>query len=158
VLLGISADHERGNVHELLANADVTVADKNAGVVNRLGVAGLENAGLETTLEESLDVEGEEHLKLVLGLVDDAHAKEAAEKSRTLENALGVTLLKNEKRASLRTDGGEGELSAPDLTLVLETEAANELELTVHTLTVIGTTRVLDGLVLVTIVLHAKKT
>jgi len=154
VLLSISANHERGNVHESLANADVTVTNEDTSVVDGLGIAGSKNAGLETTLKELLDVKRKKSIKLVLALLDDAEANEAAKKSSTLEDTLGVTLIKNEEGTSLLTDGGKSELSAPHLTLVLETETADELKLTVHTLSVVGTTRVLDGLVLDTVVLQ----
>ena len=39
VLLRVEPDDERGNVDELLAHADVTLADEDASVMDRLGEA-----------------------------------------------------------------------------------------------------------------------
>ncbi|KAJ5096682.1 hypothetical protein N7456_007403 [Penicillium angulare] len=37
VLLGVKANHERGNVDDLLADTDVALLDQDTGVVDRLG-------------------------------------------------------------------------------------------------------------------------
>ena len=50
VLLGVEADNERWNVDDLLADTDVSLADKNTGVVDGLGKAKLVDASLETAL------------------------------------------------------------------------------------------------------------
>ena len=52
VLLAIRADEERRHVHDLLADANVPLANEHARVVHRLGEAKLEHEGLETALEE----------------------------------------------------------------------------------------------------------
>lgn len=54
VLLRVDTHHERGHVDDLLADADVALADQNAGVVDRLGQTLLEDQGLQTALEEVL--------------------------------------------------------------------------------------------------------
>jgi len=69
VLLAVGAHEEGGNVHDLLADANVALLDQHARVVNRLGEAELEHDRLETALEESLGVEREHVIELVLGLV-----------------------------------------------------------------------------------------
>ena len=69
MLLGVDANVEGGDVHELLADANVALLDQHARVVNRLGEAELEHDRLETALEESLGVEREHVIELVLGLV-----------------------------------------------------------------------------------------
>ena len=69
MLLAIGANEERGHVHDLLPDADVALADEHAGVVHRLGEAKLEHESLEAALEESLGVEREDVIELVLGLI-----------------------------------------------------------------------------------------
>lgn len=69
MLLAVGAHEEGGNVHDLLADANVALLDQHARVVNRLGEAELEHDRLETALEESLGVEREHVIELVLGLV-----------------------------------------------------------------------------------------
>lgn len=60
MLLRVEANHEAGNVDDLLADADVPLVDEDTGVVDRLGEARLEDLGLETTLKEVLELEGED--------------------------------------------------------------------------------------------------
>jgi len=69
VLLRVGAHEERGHVHDLLADANVALANEHARVVHRLGEAELEHQGLQTALEESLGVEREDVIELVLGFI-----------------------------------------------------------------------------------------
>ena len=46
VLLGIETNDEGGNINDLLANADVSLADEDTGVVDRLGKTELVDTGL----------------------------------------------------------------------------------------------------------------
>jgi len=133
VLLGVETDNERGNVDDLLADADVALADQNTGVVDGLGKAELVDAGLQAALEEVLDLKGQDVIELHARLVEDTDAHETADKGVTLEQALGVLLVEREQRTGSTTDLGEGQLDAPDLALVAETIFADELELSVPT-------------------------
>ena len=83
VLLAVNADHERRDVHDLLADAakitirqrkmlikttwtnapDVPLADENTGVVDGLGEAELEHLGLEAALKEIVHLENEHDKK-----------------------------------------------------------------------------------------------
>jgi hypothetical protein len=130
---------------------DVALADQDTGVVNRLGETELVDAGLETALEEVLDLKGQDVIELHAGLVEDTDTDQTADKSVTLEEALGVLLVERQERTAqvvssereqfcaLRrrclpgstTDLGESQLHAPDLALVAETILADELELVV---------------------------
>lgn len=60
MLLRVEANHEAGDVDDLLADADVPLVDEDTGVVDRLGEARLEDLGLETTLKEVLELEGKD--------------------------------------------------------------------------------------------------
>jgi len=64
VLLAVETDDERGDVDDLLANADVALLDQDTGVVDRLGKTELEDLGLEAALEEILGLEVEHVIEL----------------------------------------------------------------------------------------------
>jgi hypothetical protein len=131
VLLRVETDNERGNVDDLLADADVALADKDTGVVDRLGEAELEDLGLETALKEVLGLEGKDVVETHARVVEDTNAHKTADQGVALEEALGVLVVELEELTGSTTDLGEGELNAPDLTLVAETVLAGELGVSV---------------------------
>lgn len=131
---------------------DVALADEHTSVVDRLGETELVDAGLETALQEVLDLEGQDVIEPHAGLVEDTDTDETANEGVTLEEALGVLLVKSQERTeqelavmcawtlansqlpelclpSSTTDLGQSQLDAPDLALVAETILANELQL-----------------------------
>jgi hypothetical protein len=97
VLLGVKADHEGRNVDNLLADADVALLDEDTGVVDGLGEAKLVHAGLETALQEVLDLEGKDVIELHAGLIEHTDAHETANQGITLEQTLGVLLVESEE-------------------------------------------------------------
>lgn len=97
VLLGVEADNERWNIDDLLANANVSLADEDTSVVNRLGKAKLVDASLKTALQEILHLKGQNVIELHAGLVEDTDANETANQSVTLEKALRVLLVQGQK-------------------------------------------------------------
>lgn len=97
VLLRVETDDERGDVDDLLPDADVALADEDTGVVDRLGEAELPHEGLEAALEEVLDLEGKDVIELHAGLVEDTDAHETANQGVTLEETLGVLLVESEE-------------------------------------------------------------
>lgn len=97
MLLGVKTDNERGNVDNLLADADVALLDEDTSVVDRLGEAELVDESLETALQEILSLEGKDVIELHAGLVEHTDADEAANEGIALEEALGVLLIKSEE-------------------------------------------------------------
>jgi hypothetical protein len=77
---------------------DVPLADENTSMVNGLGKTELVDAGLETALQEILNLEGQHVIELHAGLVEDTDADETTNEGVTLEEALGVFLVESEKR------------------------------------------------------------
>jgi hypothetical protein len=157
VLLGVKTDHERGDVDDLLADADVTLLDEDTGVVDGLGETELVDTSLETTLKEILDLEGKDVIELHAGLVEHTDADKTANESISFEQTLGVLLVEGEELTVRReklapclpimpcpivwrfhklffhipsstTDLGEGELDTPHLTLVAQAVLADNLE------------------------------
>merc|ERR1719149_161757 len=139
VLLRVGAHHEGGDVDDLLADADVAVADQDARVVDRLGEAKLEDLGLQAALEEVGGLQRKHVIQLLLGLVEHAQTQQPAEQGTALEHAARVLLLEGQQSTRSLTDAGERQLRAEDLTLVLEAELADELHLVVETLLLEGT-------------------
>lgn len=133
----------------------MALADEDTSVVDGLGKTELVDASLKTALQEVLDLEGQDVIELHAGLVEDTDTYETADEGVTLEEALGVLLVKGQERTAVKsenccncaqgsaehaqrmhlpgstTDLGEGELDAPHLALVAQTILANELELSV---------------------------
>lgn len=97
VLLGVEADNERWNIDNLLADADVSLADEDTSVVNGLSKAKLVDASLKTALQEIFHLKGQNVIELHAGLVEDTDANETANQSITLEKALRVLLVQGQK-------------------------------------------------------------
>lgn len=149
MLLGIETNDERRDVDNLLADTDVSLADEDTGVVDRLGETELVNAGLKTTLQEILNLQGQDVIELHARLVENTNANETANESITLEETLWVLLVESEKLTihgqkaaissneihqnipSSTTNLGESEEHTPHLTLVAETVFTNSLQLRV---------------------------
>jgi len=103
VLLGVETDDERRNVDDLLADADVALADQDTGVVDGLGEAELVDEGLEAALQEILSLEGQDVIELHAGLVEHTDADKAANEGIAFEETLGVLLVEGEQL----TDGAK---------------------------------------------------
>lgn len=97
VLLGVKSDDERGHVDDLLADTDVALADEDTGVVDGLGETKLVHAGLETTLEEILNLEGQDVIQLHARLVEDTDTHQTANEGIAFKETLGVLLVEGQE-------------------------------------------------------------
>ena len=111
---------------------NVPLADEDTGVVDRLGEATLEDLGLETTLQEVLNLEGKHVIETHARLVEHTDTDETADKSVTLEETLGVLRVELQQLTRSTTDLRQHERNAPDLALVTETVLAGKLEFSVE--------------------------
>ena len=102
MLLGVKTDNERGNVHDLLADADVTLTDEDTGVVDGLGKTELVDASLQATLQEVLDLQGKDVIELHAALVEDTDTDQTANESIALEETLGVLLVESKELTGCR--------------------------------------------------------
>ena len=127
---------------------DVTLANEDTGVVDGLGETELIDASLETTLQEILNLQGQDVIEFHAGLVEHTDTDQTANEGVSFKQTLRVLLVHGEKVtvcpvrssvfSSLRdvsqhipsstTNLGEGELNAPHLTLVAETVFADNLQ------------------------------
>jgi len=133
VLLGVQPDQEAGHVDDLLADANVTLADKHAGVMDGLGESKLEDLGLETALQEIFDLQAEDEIELHALFVQDADPDQTPEECVSFEQPAGILLLQGEELTGSLTDVGKDQLDPPDLTLVTETELTNQLQFLIET-------------------------
>ena len=111
----------------MLSVPNVPLPDKDTGVVNGLGQAALEDLGLETTLQEVLDLEGQHVIETHAALIEHTDADEPADEGVTLEETLGVLGVELEQLTGSTTDLGQDETNAPDLALVAQTVLASKL-------------------------------
>lgn len=106
---------------------DVSLADQHTRVVDRLREAGLEDLGLETALQEILDLERQHVIETHTRLVEHTDADEPADERVTLEKTLGVLRVELEQLTSGTTNLRQDETDTPDLALVAQTVLAGEL-------------------------------
>ena len=75
----------------------MALLDQDTGVVDRLGQAELVHAGLETALQEVLDLEGKDVIELHARLIEHTDTDQTANQGVTLEQTLGVLLVESEQ-------------------------------------------------------------
>lgn len=76
---------------------DVTLLDEHTSVVNGLGETELVDAGLETALQEVLDLQGQHVIELHAGLVEHTDTDQTANEGIAFEETLRVLLVEREK-------------------------------------------------------------
>ncbi len=97
-----SGNQDERRVDDLLANADVSLADEDSGVMDGLGKTELVDASLQTTLQEILNLQGQHVIELHAGFVEDADSNQSPNQCVTLEKTFGVLLFQGEKLTAQR--------------------------------------------------------
>lgn len=133
VLLGVQSDHEGWNIDNLLTNSNVSLGDQNSGVVDRSGQTQLENLGLQSSLQEVLDSQGQDVIQLHLVLGQDTNSHQSSDQSVTFEQSLLILLVSGQQVTSSSSDLGQLETNSVDLSLVLQTEFTGQLQFSVQT-------------------------
>merc|ERR1712223_2371028 len=98
-------------------------------MVDRFSQPKLKYLSLEPSLEEVLDLEAKDVIKLHPGLVKHADANEAAQERVALEQPPRVLLLERKEIPGGLAALGESELDAPYLALVPQAVLADQLQL-----------------------------
>lgn len=124
----------------------MALTDEDTGMVKGLRKVLLENKSLQPSGHNVTNLHGKHVIQLALVLLKETEAHTPAEERITLEDALRVLLIKGEQHTSVSTHLGEEERNTPHLTLVLETELADNLHLIVEALLLERTPRRLRGL------------
>ena len=117
---------------------DVPLPNQDTSVVDGLGQTALEDLGLEATLQEILDLEGQHVIETHARLVEHTDADETANEGVTLEETLGVLRVELEQLTGRTTNLGQDKTDTPNLALVAQAVLAGELQLRVET-------RILEG-------------
>jgi len=133
VFLRVESDNERGYVDDLTTDTDVTLADEDTSVVDRLGKAALEDLRLETALQEVLDLQRQHVIEPHAALVEHTDPDKTADERVTLEKTLGVLVVELEELTSSTTNFRQNQGDAPNFALVAETGLAGKLELGIET-------------------------
>jgi hypothetical protein len=150
MLLTIQSHNERRNIDDLLPDADMSLLDQDSGVMDGLGETELVHAGLQSSLQEVFDAEGQYVIELHAGFVKDTDTDETADESVAFEKSFGVFFVEGEKLSvsmvsialwevvggncgipSSTSDFGQSQLHTPHLTLVAQAIFTNNLQLRV---------------------------
>ena len=75
----------------------MTLLDQDTSVVDGLSETELVDTGLQTTLQEVLDVQGQDVIELHAGFVEHTDTHQTANQGITFEETLGVFLVEGEK-------------------------------------------------------------
>ena len=86
---------------------DVPLPDQDTGMVDGLSQAALEDLGLEATLQEVLDLEGQHVIETHARLVEHTDADETTDEGVTLEETFRVLRIELEEFTGSTTDLGE---------------------------------------------------
>ena len=100
VLLRIHVNHEGGGVHDLATDANVSLSDQDASVVDRLGKTKLEHLGLKSAVHQLGGAQLQNVVQLLLLLGDQSQTSHAADDGSSLENSAGVLLIEGEEFTS----------------------------------------------------------
>ena len=106
---------------------DVALTDEDTGVVDGLREASLEDLGLETALQEVLNLQRQHVIETHARLVEHTDTDETADESVTLEETLRVLEVELEQLTGRTTNLGQNETDTPDLALVAQAVLAGEL-------------------------------
>lgn len=107
---------------------DVSLSDPDSGVVDRVGESALEDLALQPPLEEFVDGQTQNVIESVFGVfVQKAEFEHSPEKSVSFEHSSLVVGFQSQKLSSCLSELGQHELDSPDLSLVLEPKAADQL-------------------------------
>ncbi len=88
--LRLHTNHERRCIDHLLANANVTLTNEAACVVNRESETRCEHTSLKTAIEELLNRKTEHVVQTLLVLSKKTETSQTTKKCSTLEETLGV--------------------------------------------------------------------
>ena len=114
-------------------------------MMNRHGHNSLEHECLQTTLKEVLHSKGQHAIKLVPALIQQPIPVHSPHKGFTFNDSSWVLLLKNEKHSCSITDTAKSILHPPEFSLTLKTILSNEFQLSIQTLLLIWTSRLLES-------------
>ena len=108
--LVLLSDDERRDVDDLssvaLVDGDFLLEDEGSSLMDGFGVVGVEDDGLESSVQELLSGQPEDVIELLLLLAEDADSEHSVDQGFSFENSLGVLLVEGEEVSRGFSDSG----------------------------------------------------
>jgi len=92
MLLRRSSHHEGWDVDHLLANSDVSLSDKHASVMDRLGELALNDESLKTTLHELGNGESQDVIKFAFGFLEETESDHTGDEGVSCRSKVKLTI------------------------------------------------------------------
>ena len=89
-----------------LVDGDFLLEDEGSGLMDGFGVVGVEDDGLESSVQELLSGQSEDVIELLLLLAEDADSEHSVDQGFSFENSLGVLLVEGEEVSRGFSDSG----------------------------------------------------
>mmetsp|Transcript_4834 Transcript_4834/g.5619 ORF Transcript_4834/g.5619 Transcript_4834/m.5619 type:complete len:204 (-) Transcript_4834:54-665(-) len=153
VLLAVKANQEGRNVADLLAHADVALANQSAGMMDGFGQTQLEDLGLQPALHDLGRGQAQHKVELFLRFKEQTKANHAAQQGLSLEDTHWAPFFQGQQGSGCCADLGQSILHSPHLTLVLQAVLTNDLHLSIKTLLLERPLGLTEGLAIVLIAL-----
>ena len=116
-------------MYELIVDGDVLTLDHNSAVVDGTSEFLSEDESLESSLEEFLNVKGQDVIETIFGIrVEESEFKHSSEEGGAFELTTVIVLVKGEELSSSLSESGEGELGSPEFSLVFESVLAADFD------------------------------
>ena len=113
--------------------------DDGPGLVDGLSVEGvLGNSGLEPAVKDLVDGETEDVIELEFFGGEETISMHSSEEGSTFEQSSRVLVLEGEELTGSLSELGEGEMTSPYFSLILEAVLADELEFVVNPFLLVG--------------------
>jgi hypothetical protein len=108
------------NLTNLLSDSNVSLSDKDTGVMNRFGESKFENLGLESSFQKVFDFEAENVIEFHLVLFENSDTDQSSKKGVTFEKSFWVFFVQSKKGTGDLSDLSDSQFDSPDFTLVSE--------------------------------------
>ena len=113
----------------------MSLVDKDSSLVDALGFeAFLVNTGLKSLVQELVEGKTEHVIELEFLVGEETITMHSVEEGSAFEKSSGVFLVEGEELSGGLSEFGQHQMHSPDLTLVLETVLADQLQLVVDSL------------------------
>ncbi len=128
LVLVLDSDHEGGDVDDAAIDGDMTALDQGPGVVNRVGQLGLEDAGLQSSLQQLMVGHSQDVIETVLGfLVQQTELEHLSQQGSAFEESALVLGIESEEFSGSLSEAGQHQLDSPHFSLVFQAELTADL-------------------------------
>jgi len=129
LVLVVDSNQERGDVDDATIDGDVTALDQGSGMVDRVSKLGLEDAGLESSLQQLVEGHSQDVIETVLGfLVQQTELEHLSQQGSAFEESALVLGIESEEFSGSLSEASQNQLDSPDFSLVLQAELTADLD------------------------------